>query len=60
LAEGLITRPSNKFALAGSCATLMMMPHDDDKRQYASGPAQGLPDSKIGTFARAPGDEAKP
>jgi hypothetical protein len=29
------------------------------KREYAYGPAQGLPDTKIGTFPQALYDEAK-
>ena len=33
--------------------------HDDAKREYAYGPAQGLPDSKVGTFTQALYDEAK-
>jgi hypothetical protein len=33
--------------------------HDDAQREYAYGPANGLPDSKVGTFTRALYDEAK-
>jgi hypothetical protein len=33
--------------------------HDDAVREYAYGPAQGLKDSKIGTFTQALYDEAK-
>jgi phosphoglycolate phosphatase-like HAD superfamily hydrolase len=33
--------------------------HDDPKREYAYGPAEGLPDSKLGTFTQALYDEAK-
>ena len=33
--------------------------HDDAAREYAYGPAQGLPNSKIGTFTQALYDEAK-
>ena len=32
--------------------------HDDPKREYAYGPAQGLPDTKVGTFPQALYDEA--
>ena len=32
--------------------------HDDATREYAYGPAQGLPDSKVGTFTQALYDEA--
>ena len=33
--------------------------HDDATREYAYGPAQGLPDSKVGTFTQALYDQAK-
>ena len=33
--------------------------HDDASREYAYGPARGLPDSKVGTFTAALDDEAK-
>jgi len=33
--------------------------HDDAKREYAYGPAQGLPNTKVGTFTQALYDEAK-
>jgi phosphoglycolate phosphatase-like HAD superfamily hydrolase len=45
---------------AGTGARLMMLLlHDDAAREYAYGPAQGLPDSKVGTFTQALYDEAK-
>jgi phosphoglycolate phosphatase-like HAD superfamily hydrolase len=45
---------------AGSGARLkMLVLHDDATREYAYGPAQGLPDSKVGTFTQALYDEAK-
>jgi phosphoglycolate phosphatase-like HAD superfamily hydrolase len=37
----------------------MLVLHDDAKREYAYGPALGLPDTKIGTFTQALYDEAK-
>ncbi len=37
---------------------MMLVLHDDAAREYAYGPAQGLPDSKIGTFTQALYDEA--
>jgi phosphoserine phosphatase len=37
----------------------MLVLHDDPQREYAYGPAQGLPDSKIGTFPPALYQEAK-
>ena len=44
---------------AGSGARLkMLVLHDDAAREYAYGPAQGLPDSKVGTFTQALYDEA--
>jgi hypothetical protein len=33
--------------------------HDDATREYAYGPAQRLPDTKVGTFTQALYDEAK-
>ena len=38
---------------------LMLVLHDDAKREYAYGPAQRLPDSKLGIFTQALYDEAK-
>jgi len=32
--------------------------HDDAKREYAYGPAKGLPATKVGTFTQALYDEA--
>jgi hypothetical protein len=44
---------------AGDGARLMMLVfHDDAKREYAYGPAKGLPDSKFGTFPQSLMDEA--
>jgi phosphoglycolate phosphatase-like HAD superfamily hydrolase len=37
----------------------MLVLHDDDKREYAYGPALGLPDTKVGTFTQELYDEAK-
>jgi phosphoglycolate phosphatase-like HAD superfamily hydrolase len=36
----------------------MLVLHDDDKREYAYGPALGLPDTKVGTFTQELYDEA--
>ncbi len=36
----------------------MLVLHDDATREYAYGPARGMPDSKIGTFTQALYDEA--
>ena len=44
---------------AGGGARLkMLVLHDDAAREYAYGPAMGLPDSKVGTFPQALFDEA--
>ena len=49
-----------EYTQAGGGASLMMLVlHDDAQREYAYGPAQGLPDSKVGTFTPALYDEAK-
>jgi hypothetical protein len=49
-----------EYTGAGDGARLMMLVmHDDAKREYAYGPAQGLPASKVGTFTQALYDEAK-
>jgi phosphoserine phosphatase len=45
---------------AGDGARLMMLVlHDDAKREYAYGPANGLPDTKFGHFSQSLMDEAK-
>jgi phosphoserine phosphatase len=49
-----------EYTGAGDGARLIMLVlHDDGKREYAYGPAQGLPDTKVGTFTPALYDEAK-
>jgi hypothetical protein len=49
-----------EYTGAGDGARLMMLVlHDDATREYAYGPAQGLPDSKVGTFTQGLYDEAK-
>jgi phosphoglycolate phosphatase-like HAD superfamily hydrolase len=49
-----------EYTEAGDGARLsMIVLHDDAKREYAYGPAQGLPDTKVGTFTQALYDEAK-
>ena len=49
-----------EYTKAGDGARLsMIVLHDDAKREYAYGPAQGLPDTKVGTFTQALYDEAK-
>ena len=37
----------------------MIVLHDDAQREYAYGPANGLPDTKVGRFTQALYDEAK-
>jgi len=49
-----------EWTQAGDGPRLMMLVlHDDAKREYAYGPAGGLPDTKVGTFSQALMDEAK-
>jgi phosphoglycolate phosphatase-like HAD superfamily hydrolase len=49
-----------EYTQAGEGARLaMLVLHDDAKREYAYGPAQNLPDSKVGTFPQTLYDEAK-
>ena len=44
-----------EYTGAGDGARLMMLVlHDDAQREYAYGPAQGLPDTKVGTFTQSP------
>ena len=48
-----------EYSKAGSGARLaMLVLHDDAVREYAYGPAQGLAESKVGTFTQALYDEA--
>ena len=43
-----------EYVRSGSGARLSAaVLHDDDKREYAYGPAQGLPDTGVGTFSQA-------
>jgi hypothetical protein len=49
-----------EWTQAGGGPRLMMLVlHDDPKREYAYGPAEGLPNTKVGTFSQALFDEAK-
>ncbi len=49
-----------EYTKAGDGARLcMLVLHDDASREYAYGPAQGLPDTKVGTFPQALYDKAK-
>ena len=49
-----------EYTGAGDGARLMMLVlHDDAQREYAYGPALGLPDTRVGTFTQALYDEAK-
>jgi phosphoglycolate phosphatase-like HAD superfamily hydrolase len=49
-----------EYTKAGGGARLaMLLLHDDAAREYAYGPAAGLPDTKVGTFTPALFDEAK-
>jgi phosphoglycolate phosphatase-like HAD superfamily hydrolase len=49
-----------EYTGAGEGARLMMLVlHDDGNREYAYGPAQGLPKTRVGTFTQGLYDEAK-
>jgi phosphoserine phosphatase len=49
-----------EYAKAGDGARLsMLVLHDDATREYAYGPAQGLPDTRVGAFTQALYDEAQ-
>jgi phosphoserine phosphatase len=49
-----------EYTKAGNGTRLaMLVLHDDAEREYAYGPAQRLPDTKVGTFTQALYDEAK-
>jgi phosphoglycolate phosphatase-like HAD superfamily hydrolase len=49
-----------EYTKAGDGARLaMLVLHDDATREYAYGPARGLPDTRVGTFTQALYDEAK-
>jgi hypothetical protein len=53
--------PANKappFPVGGARLSLLVL-HDDAEREYAYGPATGLPETKVGTFTQALYDEAK-
>lgn len=49
-----------EYTQASGVASLeMLVLHDDAQREYAYGPAQGLPDTHVGTFPQTLYDEAK-
>jgi phosphoglycolate phosphatase-like HAD superfamily hydrolase len=49
-----------EYTKAGDGARLsLLVLHDDAEREYAYGPAQKLPDTKVGTFTQALYNEAK-
>ena len=49
-----------EYVKGGNGARLaMLVLHDDAIREYAYGPALGLPDTKVGTFSQALYDQAK-
>jgi len=48
-----------EYTTAGDGSRLgMLVLHDDPEREYAYGPADGMPDSKVGTFSQKLYDEA--
>ena len=49
-----------EYVKAGAGTRLSgLVMHDDATREYAYGPAQGLPDTKVGTLSQAMYDIAK-
>ena len=49
-----------EYTGAGEIARLeMLVLHDDADREFAYGPAKGLPDSKVGTFSQSLYDEGQ-
>jgi phosphoglycolate phosphatase-like HAD superfamily hydrolase len=49
-----------EYTMAGDGARLaMLVLHDDARREYAYGPAQGLPPTKFGAFSQALHDQAQ-
>jgi phosphoglycolate phosphatase-like HAD superfamily hydrolase len=49
-----------EYTKAGDGARLaMLVLHDDAAREYAYGPARGLPESRVGAFTQALDDDAK-
>jgi len=49
-----------EYTTAGEGARLgLLVLHDDPVREYAYGPAEGLPDTRVGIFTQALYDEAK-
>jgi hypothetical protein len=49
-----------EYTKAGDGARLVMLVlHDDPRREYAYGPARGLPDTKVGTFPQALDEAAR-
>jgi hypothetical protein len=46
-------------AFLGGARQAMLVLHDDAKREYVYGPAQGLPDTRVGTFTQALYDQAQ-
>src|SRR5947199_9870905 len=49
-----------EYTTAGGGARLgMLVLHDDADREYSYGPANDLPDTKVGAFSQALHDEAK-
>ena len=55
----LLPRADSHQRIERGLLLIMLVLHDDAKREYAYGPAQGLPDTKVGTFPQALYDEGK-
>jgi len=53
-------RQTLEYTAAGTGRRLtMLVLHDDAGREYAYGPAEGLPDTKVGTFTQDLNDESE-
>jgi phosphoglycolate phosphatase-like HAD superfamily hydrolase len=48
-----------EYTQGGGANLVMLVLHDDGQREYAYGPARGLPDTKVGAFSQELCDEAK-
>ena len=50
---------ANDLWLLPSAAQPQLVLHDDGAREYAYGPARGLPETRVGTFTAGLDDEAR-
>src|SRR6266567_1485015 len=59
LAIPMATRKCWNIRKAAAARFMLLVFHDDAAREYAYGPAMGLPDPKLGAFTQALYDQAK-